>query len=86
LSFGLELTTAHYLPVISREDHLMSFDRNDIKRGIDKTANRLKSATDRLANKSQETEESMKEKAKELARKTGDQMIEKGTRLRNAAR
>ncbi|HEY3827423.1 MAG TPA: hypothetical protein VGL82_22880 [Bryobacteraceae bacterium] len=64
----------------------MSFDRNDVKHGIDKAASRLKSATDNLADKSQETGESMKQRAKELARKTGDQMIENGKKLRNAAR
>jgi hypothetical protein len=64
----------------------MSFDRNDVKHGIDKAASRLKSATDNLADKSQEAGESMKEKAKEMARRTGDQMIEKGAKLKNAAR
>jgi len=64
----------------------MSFDKKDVKHGIDKAAENLKAATDDLAAKSQEVGESMKEKAKELARKTGDQMIEKGTKLKNAAR
>jgi hypothetical protein len=64
----------------------MSIDRNDVKHGIDKAAENLKTATDKLADKSHETGESMKEKAKELARKTGDQMIDKGNKLKNAAR
>jgi hypothetical protein len=64
----------------------MSFDKNDVKHGIDKAAENLKSATDTVAAKSHEAGESMKEKAKELARKTGDQMIDKGTKLKNAAR
>jgi hypothetical protein len=64
----------------------MSFDRNDVKQGIDKAAENLKAATDKLAAKGSEAGDSMKEKAKELARKTGDQMIDKGTKLKNAAR
>jgi len=64
----------------------MSFDKNDVKRGIDKAAENLKTATDKLAAKSQETGDSITEKAKALARKTGDQMIDKGTKLKNAAR
>jgi hypothetical protein len=64
----------------------MSFDRNDVKQGIDKAAENLKAATDKLAEKSNEAGDSMKEKAKQLARKTGDQMIDKGTKLKNAAR
>jgi hypothetical protein len=64
----------------------MSFDKNDVKQGIDKAADQLKAATDNLAAKSHEAGESMKEKAKELARKAGDEMIEQGTKLKNAAR
>lgn len=64
----------------------MSFDKNDVKHGIDKAAENLKIATDKLAAKSQEAGDSITEKAKELARKTGDQMIDKGTKLKNAAR
>ena len=64
----------------------MSFDKNDVKDGIDKAAEQLKTATDNLATKSHEAGESMKEKAKELARKAGDEMIEQGTKLKNAAR
>lgn len=64
----------------------MSVDRNDVKRGIDKAAANLKAATDKLADKSHQAGESMTEKAKELARKTGDQMIANGNKLRNAAR
>jgi hypothetical protein len=64
----------------------MSVDRNDVKHGIDKAAANLKAATDKLADKSHEAGESMTEKAKELARKTGDQMIAQGNKLKNAAR
>jgi hypothetical protein len=64
----------------------MSFDKNDVKHGIDKAAEHLKVATDKVAMKSQEASDSMTEKAKELARKTGDQMIDKGQKLKNAAR
>ena len=64
----------------------MSFDKDDVKHGIDKAAEQLKTATDNLAMKSHEAGESMKEKAKELARKAGDEMIEQGTKLKNAAR
>ena len=64
----------------------MSFDKNDVKNGIDKAAEQLKTATDNLAAKSQEASEAAKEKAKELARKAGDQMIEQGEKLKNAAR
>jgi hypothetical protein len=65
---------------------MMSFDKNDVKNGIDKAAEQLKTATDNLAAKSHEASEAAKEKAKELARKAGDQMIEQGEKLKNAAR
>jgi hypothetical protein len=64
----------------------MSFDKKDVKQGIDKAADHLKAATDTLVEKTHEAGESLSEKAKELARKTGDQMIEQGTKLKNAAR
>ena len=63
----------------------MSLDRNDVKHGIDKAAEQLKSATDNLAAKSQEASDAAKAKAKELAIKAGDQMIEQGERLKKAA-
>lgn len=64
----------------------MSIDRNDVKKGIDKAAEQLKTATDNLAAKSQEAGDAAKARAKELAKKAGDQMIEQGEKLRNAAR
>jgi hypothetical protein len=64
----------------------MSMDRNDVKHGIDQAAKNLKAATDKLADKSHDAGDSMKEKAKELARKTGDQMIDQGKKLKKAAR
>jgi hypothetical protein len=63
----------------------MSLDKEDVKHGIDKAADQLKVATDKLAAKTHEASDAMTEKAKELARKTGDQMIEQGTKLKNAA-
>jgi hypothetical protein len=64
----------------------MSFDKEDVKHGIDKAADHLKAAADAVVAKSHEASESAKEKAKELARKTGDQLIEQGEKLKNAAR
>jgi len=64
----------------------MSIDRNDVKNSIDKAAEQLKAATDNLANKSQEAGDAAKAKAKEMAQKAGDQMIEQGEKLKNAAR
>jgi hypothetical protein len=64
----------------------MSFDKNDVKNGIDKAAEQLKVATDNLAAKSQVVGDAAKAKAKELAQKAGDQMIEQGEKLKNAAR
>jgi hypothetical protein len=63
----------------------MSFDKNDVKHGIDKAAEHLKSATDAVAAKSHEAGESLTEAAKELARKTGDQLIKRGEELKKAA-
>jgi ElaB/YqjD/DUF883 family membrane-anchored ribosome-binding protein len=64
----------------------MSFDKNDVKNGIDKAADQLKAATDTLAAKTHEAGEAAKAKAKELAQKAGDEMIEQGQKLKNAAR
>jgi hypothetical protein len=63
----------------------MSLDRNNVKQEIDKAAAHLKTATDKLAEKSHEAGESLTETAKELARKTGDQMIKRGEQLKKAA-
>jgi hypothetical protein len=64
----------------------MSFDKNDVKHGIDKAAEQLKTATDNLAAKSQEASDAAVAKAKALAQKAGDEMIEQGQKLKNAAR
>jgi hypothetical protein len=69
-----------------KETHHVSFDKEDVKSGIDKAAEHLKAATDAMATKSHEASESAKERAKELARKTGDQLIAQGERLKEAAR
>jgi hypothetical protein len=65
---------------------MMSFDKNDLKQGIDKAAEHLKAATDTVVAKSHEASESASEKVKELARKTGDQLIAQGEKLKKAAR
>jgi hypothetical protein len=65
---------------------IMSFDRKDLKHGIDKAADHLKAAANTLAATSHEASESAKGKAKELARKTGDQLIQQGRKLKKAAR
>lgn len=63
----------------------MSFDKNDVKHGIDNVAAHLKDAVDTIAEKTSESRETLREKAKEIARKTGDEMIEQGHKLKNAA-
>jgi len=63
----------------------MSFDKEDVKQGIDNVAAHLKDAVDKIAEKTSESREKVSEKAKEIARKTGDEMIEKGHQLKNAA-
>jgi len=63
----------------------MSFDKNDVKQGIDNVAAHLKDAVDKIAEKTSESREKVSEMAKEMARKTGDEMIEKGHMLKNAA-
>ncbi|MDP9054363.1 MAG: hypothetical protein M3N93_08705 [Acidobacteriota bacterium] len=64
----------------------MSFDKKDVKNGIDKAAARLKTATDNLTAKSQEAGEIAKAKAKDIASKAGDRMIEQGRKLKSAGR
>ncbi len=63
----------------------MSFDTNDVKRGIDNVAAHLKDAVDHLAERTSESREKVSEKAKEMARKAGDEMIEQGQKLKKAA-
>jgi hypothetical protein len=63
----------------------MSIDKEDVKHGIDNIAAHLKDAVDKIAEKTGESREKVSEMAKEMARKTGDEMIEKGHKLKNAA-
>jgi hypothetical protein len=62
----------------------MSFDKNDVKHGIDKVASHLKDAVDSIDQKTTDSREKLSEKAKEVARKTGDAMIEQGHKLKKA--
>ena len=63
----------------------MSFDKNDVKHGIDNVATHLKDAVDKIADSTDESREKVSEKAKEIARKAGDEMIEQGHKLKNAS-
>lgn len=63
----------------------MSFDKNDVKHGIDNVASHLKDVVDSIAEKTSDSREKLTEKAKEVARKTGDEMIAKGHKLKAAA-
>ncbi len=60
----------------------MSIDKKDVKQGIDQAAIHLKQAVDKMA----ETSEMIAAKAKEAGRKTGNQMIEQGKKLKSASR
>jgi hypothetical protein len=64
---------------------IMSFDKEDVKQGIDNVAGHLKDAVDSIADKTSESRGKIKEKAREVARKTGEEMIEQGRKLKNAA-
>jgi hypothetical protein len=63
----------------------MSFDKDDVKHGIDSVAAHLKHAVDSIAEKASDSRDKLTEKAKEVARKTGDEMIEQGQKLKTAA-
>jgi hypothetical protein len=63
----------------------MSFDKEDVKQGIDEVAAHLKHAVDVVVEKTSGTRETIADKAKELGRKTGDEMIEQGQKLKNAS-
>jgi hypothetical protein len=63
----------------------MSLDKNDIKHGIDNVAEHLKEAVDKFAEKTSESRGKLSAKAKEMARKAGEEMIEQGHKLKNAA-
>jgi hypothetical protein len=64
------------------EENNMSMDKKDVKQGIDQAATHLKQAVDKVV----ETSEMITAKAKEAGRKTGDQMIEQGKKLKSASR
>lgn len=57
-------------------------DKKDVKQGIDHAATNLKQAVDKMA----ETSEMIAAKAREAGRKTGDQMIQQGKKLKSASR
>jgi hypothetical protein len=63
----------------------MSLNKEDVKHGIDNVASHLKDAVDSIAEKTSDSREKFTEKAKEVARKTGDEMIAKGHKLKSAA-
>jgi hypothetical protein len=60
----------------------MSFDKKDVKQGIDGAATHLKEAVDKMA----KTSETLAGKAKEAGRKAGNQMIKQGQKLKSASR
>lgn len=60
----------------------MSFSKEDVKHGIDTAATKLKEATDKIA----ATANDANAKAREIGRKTGDAMIEKGEKLKQASK
>jgi len=64
----------------------MSLNRNDVKHGIDVTAEKLKKATDTISDRLSDTAKSADAKARELGRKTGETLIEKGKKLKQASR
>jgi hypothetical protein len=64
----------------------MSIDRKDVKHGIDVAAEKLKEATDMISDKLAATSKDANVKARELGRKTGAAMIEKGQKLNKASR
>jgi len=59
-----------------------NMDKKDVKQGIDHAATNLKQAVDKMA----ETSEMIAAKAREAGRKTGDQMIQQGKKLKSASR
>ena len=64
----------------------MSIHKEDVKHSIDSAAEKLKEITDTFAAKLNEAGDEASRKAREMARKTGDMMIEQGHRLKEAAR
>ena len=60
----------------------MTIDKKDVKAGIDGAAVHLKEAVDKVV----ETSDAIAAKAKEAGRKTGEQMIKQGQKLKKASR
>ncbi len=60
----------------------MSFNKNDVKDGIDSAAESLKRATDKIS----ATAADANVKAREIGRKAGDAMIEQGKKLKKASK
>jgi hypothetical protein len=60
----------------------MSFNKKDVKQGIDGAATHLKDAVDKMA----DAGDTLTAKAKEAGRKAGDQMIKQGQKLKSASR
>jgi hypothetical protein len=81
----VSLGTALNVPDAVRRKTTMSFDKNDVKHGIDNVAAHLKDAVDAFTEKTSESREKVSEKVKEMARKTGDELIEQGQKLKHAA-
>ena len=63
----------------------MALHREDIKRGIDRTAAYLKQSVDSVAERTSESRARFRVKARKAARKAGDEMIAQGHRLKRAA-
>jgi hypothetical protein len=63
------------------EEKPMSFNKNDVKHGIDVAADKLKQATDKIA----ATAEDANAGARKIGRKAGDTLIEQGEKLKQAS-
>jgi hypothetical protein len=68
------------------KENNMSFDKKDVKQGIDDAATHLKHAVDKVAETGEMIAAKAAAKAKEAGRKTGDRMIEQGKKLKSASR
>jgi hypothetical protein len=60
----------------------MSIDKKDVKTGIDDAATNMKRVVDKVV----ETSDMIAAKAKEAGRKTGEEMIKQGQKLKKASR
>jgi hypothetical protein len=63
------------------EEKPMSFNKKDVKHGIDAAADKLKQATDKIA----ATAEHANAGARKIGRKAGDTLIEQGEKLKQAS-